>query len=133
MPENSGTGTNVGAPVAATDDDSGDTLFYSLSGTDASSFDIDSGTGQIKTKMNITYNYESRFFYSVTVHVRDSKDAAGNANNSNDDDITVSINLTDVNEQPTIETTQTSISVAENQTSVLTYMADDVGQQRRDH
>ena len=124
VPENSGANVNVGSPVSTTDDD-GDTLTYSLSGTDASSFTIDSGTGQIKTKNGITYNFESRFFYSVTVHVRDSKDAAGNANNSNDDDITVSINLTDVNEQPTIETTQTSISVAENQTSVLDYDAHD--------
>ncbi len=125
VPENSGQGTNVGAAVSTTDDD-GDTLHYSLSGTDASSFDIDSGTGQITTKNGITYNYESRSFYSVTVHVRDSKDAAGNANNSNDDDITVSIHLTDVNEQPAITTPQTSISVEENQTSVLTYLATDV-------
>ena len=130
VPENSGQGTSVGSPVSTTDDD-GDTLTYSLSGTDASSFTIESGTGQIKTKSGITYNFESRFFYSVTVHVRDSKDAAGNANNSNDDDITVSINLTDVNEQPAISTTQTSISVAENQTSVLTYMADRRGQRER--
>ena len=125
VPENSGMGTNIGSPVSTTDDD-GDMLHYSLSGTDASSFDIDSGTGQIKTKMNITYNFESRFFYSVTVHVRDNKDAAGNTNNSNDDDITVSITLTDVNEQPAIDTTTTAISVAENQTSVLTYVASDV-------
>ena len=125
VPENSAQGTNVGAEVSTTDDD-GDTLHYSLSGTDASSFDIDSGTGQITTKNGITYNYESRFFYSVTLHVRDNKDAASNANNSIDDDITVSISLTDVNETPAIMTTQTAISVAENQTSVRTYAATDV-------
>ncbi|MDE2669256.1 MAG: cadherin domain-containing protein, partial [Chloroflexota bacterium] len=124
VPENSGGGVNVGDPVEAMDDDN-DTLTYSLSGTDASSFTIDAGTGQIKTKNGITYNFESRFFYSVTVHVRDSKDAAGNPNTSNDDDITVNISLTDVNEQPAITTTQTAISVAENQTSVLTYAAND--------
>ena len=38
----------------------------------------------------------------------------------------MTISLTDVNEQPAIETPQTAISVAENQTSVLTYVADDV-------
>ena len=42
-----GAGTNVGAPVAATDPDAGDTLSYTLSGTDSASFGIDAGTGQI--------------------------------------------------------------------------------------
>ena len=123
--ENSGGGTDVGSPVVAEDDD-GDTLTYSISGSDASSFTIDSGTGQIKTKSGINYDYEGTAVYGVTVSVRDSKDSAGNANNLNDDSINVTITLTDVNEQPTIETTQPAISVAENQTSVLTYVADDV-------
>ena len=125
VPENSGTGTDVGAPVVAEDDDSGDTLFYSISGGDASSFTVDSATGQIKTKMNVTYDYEGTAIFGFSLHVRDSKDAAGNPNTFNDDTINVTITLTDVNEQPTIETTTTAISVAENQTSVLTYMADD--------
>ena len=47
--ENSAVGTDVGAPVTATDADSGDTLTYTLEGTDAASFTIDSGTGQIET------------------------------------------------------------------------------------
>ena len=48
------------SPVSATDDDEdgadnndiefGDTLTYSLSGTDAASFDIDASTGQLITK-----------------------------------------------------------------------------------
>ena len=59
------------------------------------------------------------------MRVRDSKDAASNANTNIDDTISVIISLTDVNEQPTIETTQTAVSVAENQTSVLTYVATD--------
>ena len=44
--ENSPAGTGVGAPITATDPDEGDTLTYSLSGTDASSFEIGSSTGQ---------------------------------------------------------------------------------------
>ena len=111
--------------MAATDDDTGDTLTYSISGQDASSFAIDAATGQIKTKMNVTYNYEGTAFFGFSLHVRDSKDAAGNSNTLNDDTINVTIRLTDVNERPTIETTQTAISVAENQTSVLDYDADD--------
>ena len=125
VPENSAEGTNVGAPVAAGDDD-GDSLHYSLSSDGAASFTIDSATGQIKTKRDVTYNYEGTAFYAFSVHVRDSKDAAGNANMLNDDSINVTVSLTDVNERPTIMTTQTAISVAENQTAVLTYVATDV-------
>jgi len=122
--ENSGTGVNVGAVVSATSGDS-DSLHYTLTGTDASSFTIVSTSGQIRTT-GTGYNYESQSSYTVTVNVSDSKDAAGNDDsNSVDDSITVTINLTDLNEQPAITTTQTAVSVAENQTSVVTYMASD--------
>jgi hypothetical protein len=47
--ENTAAGENIGAAVAATDENSGNTLTYSLSGTDASSFSIVSGTGQLQT------------------------------------------------------------------------------------
>ena len=124
VPENSAEGTNVGAPVAAGDDD-GDSLHYSLSSDGAASFTIDSATGQIKTKEDVTYNFEGTAFYAFSVHVRDSKDAAGNANMLTDDSINVTVSLTDVNERPAITTSQTAISVAENQTAVLTYVASD--------
>ena len=122
--ENTGANVDVGAAVAATDDD-GDTLHYWLTGDGASFFTVDSGTGQIKTKDGITYNFEIREFYDVSVNVRDNKDAAGNSNTLRDDTVSVIVNVTDVNEQPMIETTQTAISVEENQTSVLTYAAMD--------
>ena len=38
--ENTAAGTNIGAAVAATDADTGDTLTYHLGGTDAASFGI---------------------------------------------------------------------------------------------
>ena len=60
---------NVGDPVAATDADSGDTLTYSLEGTDAAKFDIDSSTGQIKTKVGQNYDHEGDGTLSVTVSV----------------------------------------------------------------
>ena len=44
--ENSPAGTDVGDPVTATDTDSGDTLTYTLEGTDAASFAIVSTSGQ---------------------------------------------------------------------------------------
>ncbi len=48
VPEHSAAGTGAGDPVTASEDDN-DPLTYSLEGTDASSFDIDSSSGQIKT------------------------------------------------------------------------------------
>ena len=128
LPENSGTGTNVGGVVAATDSDSGDTLTYSLTGTDAARFEIDSD-GQIKVKTGSThiFNFEAtKKSYSVTVNVRDSKDAAGNADTDTDDTIAVTINLTNVNEAPVITSPPATKSVPENSTAVHTFAATDV-------
>ncbi|MCY3887247.1 MAG: cadherin domain-containing protein [Chloroflexi bacterium] len=135
VPENSGGGVNVGDPVEATDDDSGDTLTYSFgTGGDESSFTLDTGTGQIKTKSGVDYDFEDKAHYSVTLRVHDNKDAASNSPHTNtDDEISVIITLTDVNEQPAIKTTQTAISVAENQTAVLAYLADDPDNNEEDN
>ena len=108
MPENSDVGTNVGTAVTATDDDN-DTLTYSLGGTDASSFDFDTSTGQITTKTGITYDFEGTNSYTVTVDVRDSKDSDGDADTADDDSITVTITVLDLNETPVV-----SGSAAEN-------------------
>ena len=48
--ENTSADVNIGDPVTATDEDNGDSLTYTLGGADAVSFDIDSKTGQLKTK-----------------------------------------------------------------------------------
>ena len=130
LPENSGAGVDVvGGTITATDSDSGDTLTYSLTGTDAGSFEIDSN-GQIATKSGVTthdFNFEAtKNSYSVTVNVSDSKDADGNADTVIDDTIAVTINLTNVNEAPEITTSATTASVAENSTAVLTLAASDV-------
>ena len=105
LPENSAAGVNVvGGTVAATDSDSGDTLTYTLNGTDAGSFEIDSN-GQLKTKTGVTPNFDfesTKKAYDVTVSVHDGKDAAGNPDITTiDATITVTINLTNVNEAPT--------------------------------
>ena len=91
VPENSAAGVDVGAPVTATPADSGDTLEYTLEGTDASSFDIVSTSGQIQTKSGVTYNYEEQSSYAVTVKASDGTDSAT---------VDVTINLRDVAEQP---------------------------------
>ena len=127
LPENSAGGINVGAAVSATDGDAGAELTYTLTGTDASSFTFDSTTGQIKTKAGITYNFEAKNSYSVVVNVRDSKDAAGDADSAIDDSITVTINLTNVNEAPTITTSATARNFQENGTgTIITFAATDV-------
>ena len=69
VPENSPAGTFVGAPVAAEDNDL-DALEYTLGGTDAASFAIDAGTGQISTVAAL--DYETKSSYSVTVTANDS-------------------------------------------------------------
>ena len=74
--ENSAAGTNVGAAVTATDPE-GDTLTYSMSGTDASSFNISSTTGQITVASGTSLDYETKNRYSVTVSVTDGKDSGG--------------------------------------------------------
>ena len=92
--ENSPPGTNVGLPVTATDADD-DTLTYTLEGTDAASFEIDSTSGQIQTKSGVTYDYETKEEYSVTVKADD-----GNGGTAT---IAVAIDLLDVDE--TVPTT----------------------------
>ena len=85
--ENTASGVNIGDPVSATDEDN-DTLTYSLGGTDASSFSIVSTTGQLQTSAAL--NYEAEDSYSVTITVRDEFGGS--------DEISVTINITDVNE-----------------------------------
>ena len=111
--ENTASGTNIGSAVAATDPDTGDTLTYSLGGTDASSFSIVSTSGQLQTRAAL--DYETKTSYSVTVSVSDG--------NGGSDSITVTINVTDVNENVAnnapvfTDGTSTTRSVAENTAS----------------
>ena len=105
--ENTGSGDNVGAPVTATDADN-DPLAYSLSGTDAESFAIDSATGQITVASGVALDFENPGSddgdneYSVTVSVLDGEDSDGNTDTTVDDTITVTINVTNAEETGTI-------------------------------
>ena len=84
--ENTEAGNNIGSPVTATDDDPDDTLTYTLSGLDASSFNIDDETGQLMTRVPL--DYEVKRSYSVTVTATDRSGAA--------DSIEVTINVIQV-------------------------------------
>ena len=87
--EDAETGVDIGTPITATDADN-DTLTYRLSGQDASTFGIDTGTGQLKTSAAL--DYETKAIYSVSVSVSDGKIT---------DLIAVTINVTDVEEVTT--------------------------------
>ena len=103
--ENTGSGVDIGDAVSATDADD-DTLEYTLSGTDASSFGIGSTTGQLRTSAAL--DYERKTSYSVTITVSDGKRT---------DTIAVTINVTDVDENRApvfTDGSSTSRSVAEN-------------------
>ena len=128
LPENSDVGTNAGNAVEASDTDGGDTLTYAIkSGNDGASFDIDTTDGQLKSKTGVTYNFEgSKNSYTVIMTVHDGKDAAGGNSNAVDDEITVTINLTNVNEKPALTSPPTTKSVPENTTAVHEYAATDV-------
>ena len=69
--ENTAAGVNVGAPVTATDADAGDTLSYTLGGADVAAFDFVETTGQIRTKTNVSYDFEAKSSYTVTVTASD--------------------------------------------------------------
>ena len=126
--ENSETDTPVGAPVAAYDED-GDLLTYTLGGTNAILFTIDRTTGQIRVGKDTTFNASTdteisggnnAATYSVDVTATDPSGL--------DDTITVTINVTDVDEDPSITPGDTSIAHDENEpiTVVLaTYSATD--------
>ena len=89
--ENTPPGQDIGAPVTATDAED-DPLTYSLEGPDAAAFDIDAETGQLRTKAGVTYDYEAKASYSVSVRATDPLGAS--------DAIAVTIRVTDVNEKP---------------------------------
>ena len=98
--ENTPAGQNIGDPVAATDTDNGDTLTYSLGGTDANSFGFVTTSGQLLTKDPL--GYEDKQSYTVTVSVHDGGDANGAVNNAVDATITVTINVENVEEPGTV-------------------------------
>ena len=110
VPENSAAGTNVGAVIPeATPADSGDTLTYSLEGTDKDSFDFDASTRQITTKTGVTYNHEEKSSYSVEVQASDDTESGT---------LAVTINVTDVNEKSAKPAKPTLAKVTGSSTSL---------------
>ena len=72
VPENTTGTTDIGNPITADDNDGG-TPEYSLEGTDAGKFRIDSGTGQLRTASGASYDHEADAEQEVTVRVIDGQ------------------------------------------------------------
>ena len=112
--ENTVAGKDIGNPVAA-NDANGDALTYGLSGTDAASFDIDTGSGQLMTLAAL--DYETKASYSVTVTASDSGGLS--------DTIDVTITVTNVDEGFEVSG-PAEVDYVENGTNpVATYSATD--------
>ena len=112
--ENTVAGRNIGSRVAATDSD-GDTLTYTLTTGDAT-FDINATTGQLLTEAAL--NYETDTSHTVVIGVSDGKDSSDEADMIEDDSITVTISVTNVDEPPEISGDDT-FTVAENHSETL--------------
>ena len=104
------TATNIGEPVAAMDLDTGDTLTYTLEGTDSVKFDIDAATGQIKTRAGQAYDYEVARIYGFTVAVEDGEGGS--------DTILVTLDVNNHNEPP-LAPTITDVSATSGSTTSL--------------
>ncbi|HEX2836410.1 MAG TPA: cadherin domain-containing protein [Thermoanaerobaculia bacterium] len=120
--ENSANGTVVGT-VAASDEDAGQTLTYSITGGNAlGAFAINPGTGQITVADVTDLNYEVNPTFSLTVQVMDN--GAGNLT----DTATITINLNNLNEAPSLVSALVPANVTENAangTTVTTVTAND--------
>ena len=99
--------------VTATDED-GDTLSYSLSGTDASSMSINSSSGVLM--FNKAPDYETKSSYSVIVTASDGSDSVSQ---------TITVNIVDVDDVAPVFTSSATFSAAENQTAIGTVTATD--------
>ena len=114
--ESSPTAAIAGAP--ASDPDPGDRakLAYTLSGPDADLFTIDGAAGQIRVGSGTVLDYETPpRSYSVTVAAADPSGAR--------DDITVTIEVTDVNEAPLAR--EDTAAAVEDTAVVIAVLAND--------
>jgi gliding motility-associated-like protein len=94
LPENTSSGGSV-TTVIATDLDAGSVLQFSIeAGNTGSTFHIDASTGELKVNNAQFLNFETTPSYTLTVRVTDGVLS---------DDATITIQILDVNEPPSIE------------------------------
>ena len=111
---------NQTAAYAVAADADGDSLTYSLSGTDAALFTIDPATGAVRFMAAPDFenpgDMDRDNVYDITVTASD------NTNDTNQD---VAIRVTNVNDNTPSFTSDASVNVAENQTAAYTAVAAD--------
>ncbi len=113
--ENTPPGQDIGIPVTAFDD-GGERLTYTLDGPDAAAFDL-FVANQFRTKAEL--DYETKDSYRFVVSVRDSRNAAGEADTETDDTIEVTITAVDLDEAGTVTLTGTPAQLREELTAAL--------------
>ena len=115
--ENVAAGTVVGT-VAAYDLD-GDSLTYSVAGTDATrfagTFELDAGTGEITVKSGAAIDYEALSAYGFTFEVTDGEDSTGASETDATVDATVAVRVgvTNINEPGVIIPSTPSLTVGQ--------------------
>ena len=112
----------VGDPVRATDTADADgndnnSILYLLSGADAASFDITSGTGQITVGASAMLDHETNPAYEVTVTARDPEGLSSS--------VDVTIMVTDVDEAPEISGSSSEMFLENGTGAVATFTAVD--------
>ena len=114
-------GTTIAYDADATDADVADTIAYSLSGTDAALFNIDSSTGVVTFKVAPDFEAPADAggdnVYDFTVTASDG---------TNSTDRSVAVTVTDGNENAPVFTSSATASVAENGTAAYTAAATDI-------
>jgi VCBS repeat-containing protein len=102
--------------AAATDVDTDDTKTFSLSGTDAALFSIDSANGAVTLKSSA--NYEAKSSYSINVVATDKGGLTATK--------AVTVNVTNVNEAPTFSAASQSVSATAGYAKTIALAATDV-------
>ena len=117
--ENAPADTRIGDPVTATDPNN-DELAYSLAGPDSGLFYVDPLSGQISIGAGTALDHESPAdsgsdnVYELTVQVTDGKDGEGIPDNLIDDEVGVTVTVTDVNEPPEFISSAVELEIEEN-------------------
>ena len=117
--ENVPAGTLIGEPIIATDFDN-DELAYSLVGADSGMFSVNASTGQIGTAGSAEFDHENPAdsdgdnVYELSLQVTDGVDGDGNADDSVDDEIDVTVMVTNVNESPEFLSLTVELEIDEN-------------------
>ena len=112
--------STIAYDAQATDPD-GNSITFSITGTDASLFTIDSDDGEVRLKNSA--NFEVKNSYSINVVATDNGSTPANSTKA------ITINVTDQNDNPALvnDTAITTLNTAKNNIAVLANDSDEDG------